>query len=108
MDQGSRLLQKERQGRRRGGGGGVEVMLCVKENLKCLEINCGNCKTPIECLWVKIRGGSHSGHLLPNQDGKPKKVIIGSLKQVSGPKNLVLRMTSTIQKNPGSPTKFLE
>lgn len=83
-------------------------MLCVRENLKCLEINCGNCKTPIECLWVKIRGGSYSGHLLPNQDGKPKKVIIGSLKQVSGSKNLVLRMTSTIQKNPGSPTKFLE
>lgn len=92
---------KRDKGRRRRGG--VKVMLCVKEILKCLEGNCNNCKTPIGCLWVKIRGGSYSGHLLPDQDVKPKKVIIGSLKQVSCQQNLVLVVTSTTKKNHISP-----
>ncbi|KAM6103455.1 uncharacterized protein LJ206_014212 [Theristicus caerulescens] len=47
---GYRLFCKDRQGRKGGG-----VMLYVKENLECIEVN-GNCGSPIECLWVKIRG----------------------------------------------------
>lgn len=71
----------------------------LRRTLKCLELNWGNCKTPIGCLWVKIRGGSYSRHLLSNLDDKPNKVIIGSLKQVSGQQNLVLMVISTTQKN---------
>lgn len=104
MVDGSRLLRKERWGRRRRGG--VKVILCAKENLKCLEVNCINCKTPIKSLWVKIREGSYSGHLLPNQNDAPKKVIIGSLKQVLCQQNLVFMATSTTQKNHMSPTKL--
>lgn len=97
MVDGSRLLHKERWKRRRRGG--VKCILCAKENLMCLEVNCSNCKTPIESLWVKIRKGSYSGHLLPNQNYTPKKVIIGSLKQVLRQQNLAFMVTSTTQKN---------
>ncbi|GAB0210376.1 hypothetical protein GRJ2_003503400 [Grus japonensis] len=92
MMDGYRLFRKDRQ-RRRGGG----VMLYVKENLECIEVNYGNCGSPIECLCVKIRGVISKGDLTvgicyqpPKQDDKANKAIFGSLKQASGQQNLVL------------------
>ena len=48
---GYRLFRKDRQGRRGRG-----AALYVKENLECIEVNYGDCGSPIKCLWVKIRG----------------------------------------------------
>ncbi|KAK4812899.1 hypothetical protein QYF61_027293 [Mycteria americana] len=88
---GYRLLWKDRQGRRGG------IVLYVKENLECIEVNCGDCGSPIKCLWVKIRGVISKGDLTvgicyqpPNQDDKANEPIFGSLKQASGQQNLVL------------------
>ena len=47
---GYKVFCKDRQGR--GGG----VALYVKENLECIEFNYSDCGSPMECLWVKIRG----------------------------------------------------
>ncbi|GAB0188677.1 hypothetical protein GRJ2_001333000 [Grus japonensis] len=58
MMDGYRLFHKDRQGRR----GGVAT-LYVKENLECIEVNYGNCGSPIKCLWVKIRGIVSKGDL---------------------------------------------
>ena len=55
---GYRLFHKDRQGRR----GGV-VVLYVKENLGCIEVNYGDCGSPVECLWVKITGVISNGDL---------------------------------------------
>lgn len=69
---GDNLLHKDRQGRR----GGV-VTLYVQQNLECIEDNCGNCGSRIECLWVKIQGVISKCDLTvdicyqpPNQDDK--------------------------------------
>ncbi|GAB0208591.1 hypothetical protein GRJ2_003324800 [Grus japonensis] len=89
---GYRLFHKDRQGRRERG-----VALYFKENLECIEVNYSDCGSPIECLWVKIRGVVSKGDLTvgvyyqpPNQDDKNNEAIFGSLKQASGQQNLVL------------------
>jgi len=63
-------FHKERQGRR-------GVVLYVKENLECIELSYSDCGSPIECLWVKIRGVVSKGDIIigicyrpPNQDDK--------------------------------------
>ncbi|PKU32392.1 rna-directed dna polymerase from mobile element jockey- hypothetical protein [Limosa lapponica baueri] len=87
-----RMFCKDGQGR----GGGV-IVLCVKENPECIEVNYSYCRSPTECLWVKIRGVISKGDLTvdicyrpPNQDDKANKAIFGLLKQASGQQNLVL------------------
>ncbi|KAK4832290.1 hypothetical protein QYF61_021689 [Mycteria americana] len=92
MMDGYKLFHKDRQGRRGGG-----VVLYVNENLECTEVNYGYCGSPIECLWVKIRGVISKGDLRvgncyqpPNQDAKANEAIFGSVKQDSGQQNLVL------------------
>ena len=72
-------------------------MLYVKENLECIEFNYGDCGSPVECLWVKIREVTSKGDFTegicyrpPNQDDKANEAIFGSLKQASHQQNLVL------------------
>lgn len=55
-------------------------MLCVKEELECLGVSCGDCENPIEFLWVKIKiVVSKRDHRVgtcywpPNQEDKDKK-----------------------------------
>ncbi|PKU31519.1 rna-directed dna polymerase from mobile element jockey- hypothetical protein [Limosa lapponica baueri] len=92
MTDGYRLYRKDSQGRK----GGL-VVLYVKENLECIEVNYSKCGRPIECLWVKIRGVAFRGNLTlvicylpPNQHEKASEALFGSLKQALGQQNLIL------------------
>ncbi|PKU48451.1 rna-directed dna polymerase from mobile element jockey- hypothetical protein [Limosa lapponica baueri] len=82
---GYRLFHKDRQERRARG-----VTLYVKESLEFIEVNYDGCGSPIECLWVKIRGVASKEKLTvgisyrpSNQDNKANEAIFGSLKQAS-------------------------
>jgi len=62
-----------------------------------MQVNHGDCGSPTECLWVKMRGVASTGDLTvgtcyrsPTWDGKAQETIFGSLKQASGQQNLVL------------------
>ncbi|PKU40160.1 rna-directed dna polymerase from mobile element jockey- hypothetical protein [Limosa lapponica baueri] len=66
----------------------------MKENLECIEVSYGDCRSPIKCLWVKIRGVISMTigicYQPPNQDDKTNEIIFGSLKQALGQQNLDL------------------
>lgn len=83
---------KDKQGKR-----GEEVVLYVKGNLECTEANYGDCGSPVECLWVKIKRVISKRDLTVgicyqplNRNGKADEGKIESCKQVSEQQNLVL------------------
>ncbi|KAK4828820.1 hypothetical protein QYF61_000877 [Mycteria americana] len=65
---GYRLFRKDKQGRRGG-----RIALYVKENLECIEFNYGDCRSPIECRWVKIRRIVSKGDLTAGVQPSPGK-----------------------------------
>lgn len=46
-----------------GGKTKEEKALCVEEKFECIDVNQGNCRSPVECLWVRTKGVVSKGAL---------------------------------------------